>query len=466
MSSILVIDDNVETMENIALFLSYEGHKTYQASTGQEGLKKIKDKNPDCVILDMKLPDIDGWEIMDRIKEKIESGRIAIIVITAYGHVEHAVQAMKKGAYDFIEKPFDKDVLILTVKRAIESIHYKTEIRRLKQSFNLSINGEEIIAKSDAMKEVIKQVDSIANTSISVLIQGETGSGKEVIANLIHQRSQRADQPFITVDCGAIPENLIESELFGFEKGAFTGAHKNKSGKFVAADKGSLYLDEIGNLPIQHQRRLLRAVEQKTVSPLGSKDSKNVNVRIITATNEDLSKAVDNGNFRGDLYYRLSEYVITVPPLRNRPEAIPYLAKKFINEGNQELNTEIKDISKDGIKKLMDFSWPGNIRQLKNVIRRSMLKAEHIIKKRDIDISNNTSCSKDNITDLEQLIIEHDSYKAALNDIKDSLEKKLVKRAITKCGGNISKAAQLFGITRKNFYNKIDKYNIREEIDF
>jgi len=466
LSSILVIDDNVETMENIALFLSYEGYKTYQASTGKAGLKKIKDKDPDCVILDMKLPDIDGWEIMERVKEKIESGRIAIIVITAYGHVEHAVQAIKKGAYDFIEKPFDKDVLILTVKRAVESINYKTEIRRLKKSFNLSINGEKIVAKSDSMKEVIKQVDSIANTSISVLIQGETGSGKEVIANLIHQRSQRAEHPFITVDCGAIPENLIESELFGFEKGAFTGAHKNKSGKFVAADKGSLYLDEIGNLPLQHQRRLLRAVEQKTVSPLGSKDSKNVDVRIITATNEDLSKAVDKGNFRGDLYYRLSEFVINVPPLRNRPEAIPYLAKKFINEGNQELNTDIKDISKEGIKKLMDFTWPGNIRQLKNVIRRSMLKAEHIIKKRDIDISNSTSCRNDSIADIEQLIIEHDSYKAALNDIQDSLEKKLVKKAIIKCGGNISKAAELFGITRKNFYNKIDKYNIREEIEF
>ncbi|MCF7885468.1 MAG: sigma-54 dependent transcriptional regulator [Candidatus Marinimicrobia bacterium] len=465
MSSILVIDDNIDVMNNVADILSFEGYQTDKASRGQEGLKKIDQNEPDCVILDLRLPDIDGWEIMDKIEDKMNSS-LEVVVITAHGDVESAVKAMKKGAYDFIEKPFDRDVLIITVKRAVESIQYKTEIRKLKKSFNLSIDGKEIIAKSDSMKEVIKQVDRVANTALSILIQGETGSGKEVVANLIHQRSDRADKPFVTVDCGAIPENLIESELFGYEKGAFTGAHKKRCGKFVAANQGSLYLDEVGNLPIQHQRRLLRAVEQKTVSLLGSKETQEVDVRIISATNVDLSESVRQGEFRQDLFYRLSEFVIYIPPLRKRPEAIPYLAKKFIEEENQELNTEIKDISKDGIKKLMSYQWPGNIRELRNVIRRSMLKANEIISKQDIDLINDTS--QDPLSclgDIDRIASDYDSYKEALNQVNEKLDKKLVLKSILEANGNISKAARLYGITRKNFYKKIDKYGIRKDIN-
>mgnify|MGYP006285847309 CR=1 FL=1 len=464
MCSILVVDDNIDIMNNIADMLSYEGYDTFTASRGQEGLKKIRKHEPDCVILDMRLPDISGWDVMDKIRKKMKSG-LAVIVITAHGDVSSAVKAMKKGAYDFIEKPFNNEVLVLTVDRAIESIKYKTEIRRLKKSYSLSIGGKEVIAKSGAMKDVLQQIDNVANTAISVLIQGETGSGKEVVANLIHQRSDRAEHPFVTVDCGAIPENLLESELFGFEKGAFTGAHEDKSGKFVAAHKGSLYLDEIGNLPVQHQRRLLRAVEQKTVDPLGSKDSKIVDVRIITASNDNLGKAVQEGDFREDLFYRLSEYVIHIPPLRERPEAIPYLAKKFIEEGNLELNTEIEDISKDGIKELMDYSWPGNIRQLKNVIRRSMLKADEIIKVKDIDLRDKLVPENNKGGDLESLVNRHDTYKDALSEMNDKMEKKLVLQALSQSNGNISKAAKLFGITRKNFYKKIEKYSIRQEMD-
>ena len=465
MHSILVIDDNQDIMNNIADILSFEGYDTDTAGLGREGLKKINADNPDCIILDLKLPDINGWEIMNEIKDKMKSS-LEVIVITAHGDVQSAVKAMKKGAYDFIEKPFDKDVLTITVKRAIESIKNKKEIKQLKRNFNLSVDGKEIVTKSDAMKEVLKQVDRVANTALSILIQGETGSGKEVVANLIHQRSQRADNPFVTVDCGAIPENLIESELFGYEKGAFTGAHKKKSGKFVAAHKGSLYLDEIGNLPFQHQRRLLRAVEQKTVSLLGSKETKEVDVRIISATNVDLSESVKNGTFRQDLFYRLSEFVIEVPPLRKRPEAIPYLANKFIKEGNEELNTEIEGMSQSGVKKLMDYHWPGNIRQLKNVIRRSMLRAEKVIKKRDIDLTNDPSYENINdINNIEKLVEDHDSYKNALDELGHNLEKKLVIQAIVESNGNISKAAELFGITRKNFYRKIKKYEIRDEIN-
>ncbi|HMA62209.1 MAG TPA: sigma-54 dependent transcriptional regulator [bacterium] len=464
MCSILVVDDNIDIMNNIADMLSYEGYETCKASRGQEGLEKIRKHEPDCVILDMRLPDISGWDVMDKIKDRMESG-LAVIVITAHGDVSSAVKAMKKGAYDFIEKPFNNDVLVLTVDRAIESIKYKTEIRRLKKSYRLSIGGKEIIAKSGAMKEVLQQIDNVANTAISVLIQGETGSGKEVVANLIHQRSDRAEHPFVTVDCGAIPENLLESELFGFEKGAFTGAHEDKSGKFIAAHQGSLYLDEIGNLPLQHQRRLLRAVEQKTVDPLGSKDSKIVDVRIITASNDDLGKAVQEGNFREDLFYRLSEYVIHIPPLRERPEAIPYLAKKFIEEGNLELKTEIEDISKESIKELMDYNWPGNIRQLKNVIRRSMLKADKIIKVKDIDLRDKLAPENKKGRDLETLVSRHDNYKDALSEMNKKMEKKLVLQALSQSNGNISKAAKLFGITRKNFYKKIEKHKIRQEMD-
>lgn len=464
MCSILVVDDNIDIMNNIADMLSYEGYDAFTASRGQEGLKKIRKHEPDCVILDMRLPDISGWDVMDKIKERMDSG-LAVIVITAHGDVSSAVKAMKKGAYDFIEKPFNNEVLVLTVDRAIESIKYKTEIRRLKKSYSLSIGGKEVIAKSGAMKDVLQQIDNVANTAISVLIQGETGSGKEIVANLIHQRSDRAEHPFVTVDCGAIPENLLESELFGFEKGAFTGAHEDKSGKFVAAHKGSLYLDEIGNLPVQHQRRLLRAVEQKTVDPLGSKDSKMVDVRIITASNDNLGKAVQEGDFREDLFYRLSEYVIHIPPLRERPEAIPYLAKKFIEEGNLELNTKIEDISKDGIKELMDYSWPGNIRQLKNVIRRSMLKADEIIKVKDIDLRDKLVPENNKGGALESLVNRHDTYKDALSEMNDKMEKKLVLQALSQSNGNISKAAKLFGITRKNFYKKIEKYSIRQEMD-
>ena len=460
MDSILIVDDNIDTRENISELFAENGYKTYTSGDGKSAIYKIRKYNPNCVILDMKLPVMDGWQVLENIQTEIRSGMI-VINITAYGEVSTAVKAMKMGAYDFIEKPFNNEVLLLIVSRALSSQKVKKELNNLRRSLGETINGEEIFGKSEAIKKILKQIDIVAPTDITVLIQGETGSGKEVIANYIHRISNRNKFPFVALDCGAIPETLIESELFGFEKGSFTGAYKRNKGKFEIANQGTLFLDEIGNFPLQHQRRLLRVVEQKKISPIGSDSEIEIHTRLIVASNKDLQRLVDEGNFRKDLFYRLTEFVINVPPLHERVEDIPHLVNIFIQEANKEIDRNVSEISNKAMKYLLNYTWPGNVRQLRNVIRKAVLLASNKILPQHI----NLPCKdiyESRISETTRFSLEkYSSFKNALKDISSDIEKELINRAVSEANGNLTKAAKIFGIDRKTFYRKIEKYKIK-----
>ena len=413
------------------------------------------------MILDLKLPEIDGWGVMQSLRQEMKSGLI-IIVITAFGDVASAVRAVKEGAFDFLEKPFNNEVLLLSIVRALSNQNVRKELKNLKKSIGRTPKGEEVFGKSLAIKNLIKQMNPIAKTNISILIHGETGSGKEVVANYLHAVSERRDKPFITVDCGAIPENLIESELFGYEKGAYTGAVKKTEGKFVAANGGTLFLDEIGNLPLKQQRTILRAVEQKTITPIGSTKSIKVDTRLFCATNENLAEKVIEGTFREDLYYRLSEFVIQVPPLRNRIEDIPIIVNSFIKQYKAELNPKIKAIDEKTLKNLMKFDWPGNVRQLRNTIRRAMVMADETIKSEHINVAKQIVLDNSNCDYyLEEILSSEPPYKKKFKQIVEQIEKELLERLLLENNNNISKVARLFGVDRKSIYIKLEQYGLK-----
>jgi len=464
MPKILVVEDHLDTARNICELLKMNGHKAQIATNGKAALKQIKNECPNLIILDLNLPIVDGWEVLDNIKSELKQG-LAVIIITAYGDINSAVKAIKMGGYDFIEKPFNNQVLLLTVERALSNQKIKKELNELKETLDLSSDARKIFGPSETMKKVTKRIETIAPTDMAVLITGENGTGKEVVAKLIHEKSPRRKFKFMPVDCGAIPSELLTSELFGFEKGAFTGAYKKSHGKFKAAHRGTLYLDEVGNLSLKQQRSLLRAVQFKTISPIGSQDTTQIDIRLIFATNEDLEALVAEKKFRKDLYYRLCEYTIHMPPLRDRREDIPHLAYYFIKESNRELNKNINSISNKAMAKLIRYHWPGNVRQLRNYIRRAMLQAETEILPEHIDIPSSVHVQPEELHSfdkVEQMIdqLNFDNYKTALDHIMVSVEKKLVQNALKISNYNVSEAARIFGIDRSAFYRKMDKYDI------
>ncbi|HPC36530.1 MAG TPA: sigma-54 dependent transcriptional regulator [Candidatus Marinimicrobia bacterium] len=460
MSSILIIEDSQDTRENIAELLIINGYKVHTAENGQTALRLIKTQTPDCVILDIRLPDMTGHEILKQIQNEIESG-LVVIIITAYGEVSMAVNAMKMGAYDYLEKPFENAVLLMVVKRGLENQQVKRELTRLRQILGADQDSEQIFGHSPAIKKVISQINSVAQTDLTVLIQGETGTGKEVAAHLLHNKSKRAKQPFIAIDCGAIPENLIESEFFGFEKGAFTGASQSRPGKFQLAHHGTLYLDEIGNLPLSQQRPFLRAIENKAFRPIGAVNESKVDIRLIIASNANLIQLVSENKFRKDLYYRISEYTITMPPLRERVEDIPHLTALFLSEANFEFDRKITDISEDAMAKLLSYNWPGNVRQLRNVIRKAALLATDTIRPSHISLSLEFEPENQEqrfFTVYSNDINKYPNYRIAYAEFTREFEKELIKKAYENAHGNITKAARIYGIDRRNFYHKLDKY--------
>ncbi|MFP4547966.1 MAG: sigma-54-dependent transcriptional regulator [Fidelibacterota bacterium] len=465
MDRILIVDDNNDTRHNIEELLQLYDYETDTAENGAVALRKIKEFQPDCMILDLKLPEIDGWGVMKSVQDEIENGLI-IIVITAFGDVSSAVKAMKEGAFDFIEKPFNNEVLLLSINRAVSNQRVRRELTQLKKSIGQSPKSEEVFGKSPSITRLVKQLQTIAKTNISVLIQGETGSGKEVVANYLHSISKRCDKPFITVDCGAIPENLIESELFGYEKGAFTGAMNKTKGKFQAADGGTLFLDEIGNLPLSQQRTILRAVEQKTITPVGSNTPLKVDTRLFCATNDNLAEKVAEGEFREDLFYRLSEFVIKVPPLRHRLEDIPVIVRSFIEQFREDLNPKLTGISEETLKKLMQYKWPGNVRQLRNTIRRAMVTAIDIIQPSDIDLTHNP---KGNTADcdsfVEKILESEPPMRGKYQEIIESIEMKVLEKLLLENKNNVSKVSRIYGADRKSINSRLDQYGLKDKLN-
>ena len=381
MSKILIIDDEKSIRNSLKEILEYEKHQTILASDGAEGINLVKQNNFDLILCDIKMPKIDGIEVLEEIM-KINP-EIPVIMISGHGNIETAVEAIKKGAFDFIEKPLDLNRLLITVRNATDKSNLIVETKKLKQEINRKY---EMIGNSPSIVKIKQMIAKIAPTDAKVLITGDNGSGKEVVAHWIHEQSNRADQPFVEVNCAAIPTELIESELFGHEKGAFTSANKQRIGKFEQAENGTLFLDEIGDMSLSAQSKVLRALQENIICRVGGDKKINVNVRIIAATNKDIKKEIEKHNFREDLYHRLSVILIEVPSLNERKEDIPLLADYFIQNICNDYKMPRKTITEKALDELKKINWTGNIREFRNVIERLIILCDNSIT--DDDVKN------------------------------------------------------------------------------
>jgi two-component system response regulator AtoC len=457
METILIVEDDKDMQFILSNILNEEGYKSIICGTGSKAIQEVKKGGIDVVLLDFMLPEMNGMAVLEKIREINKD--ISIIMLTAYGGIRDAVKAMKLGAFDYITKPFDSEELIIVIKKALKTRDLSKEVQRLRKKLERKEDSAQVIGQSPQIERVLKQVDLVARTEMTVIIQGDSGTGKELIANLIHQKSPRKNKSFIAVDCGAIPETLIESEFFGFEKGAFTGAEQPKEGIFEQANGGTLFLDEVANLPQNAQAKLLRAVQERRIQHLGGKGYKQIDIRIIVATNSDLFEAVRQNKYRKDLYHRLNEFVIVLPPLKEREEDISILANHFLMEANQEFNKKVNGFTGDAVRFLLNYTWPGNVRELKNVVRRAALLANSSYIGPAELITNNSELPDDK--DVLQLEIGNEaSLKSIMNKKTRQIEEDVIKQALIKSGGNKSKAAKLLNITRTTLYSKIKEFNL------
>lgn len=446
MEKILIVDDNEVLRFTLTELLEESGFECKAVAEGISALDEIKNNLYDLVILDLRLPGMNGLEILKKIKEL--NSQIPVIMLTAFGEIKTAVEAIKIGALDFVTKPFDNDSMIVLIKKALEVKYLKQEVNLLRKKLDENYRHGNVIGNSESMKKVFEQVNIVAPTNLSVLIEGESGTGKEVIACMIHSLSDRKDKNFIAVDCGAIPESLIESELFGHEKGAYTDAKNAKEGKFELAHEGTIFLDEITNLSDPNQIKLLRVLQERKVTRLGAKKSINLDIRIIAATNIKLAEAVNSKRFRQDLYYRLNEFLLELPPLRERKEDISLFVDHFISDSNKELNKNVKGVTGKVMEKLISHSWNGNVRELRNIIRRSvLLSKQEIIDSIEIP---------DEIRILSQETLKSNS----ISEIKDDIERDIILKAIQDANGNKILAAKNLNMNERTFYRKIKNLGI------
>jgi two-component system response regulator AtoC len=451
---LLIIDDEENMRHMLGALLAKSGYQIKDAPNGSEGLQKLKRHRFDFVLCDIKMPIMDGIEFLKQVKKLRFTP--TIIMMSAYGTIDTAIKAMKLGAYDYISKPFKPDEVLLALKKAEERKHLKKENYHLKERIKAieDVDGfYGIIGRSDAIQKIFNVTAKVAQFNTTVLVTGESGTGKELIAKAIHLSSHRSDKPLISINCGGIPENLLETELFGHLKGAFTGADRDKKGLFREANHGTLFLDEIGELPLQLQVKLLRVLQESEIRPLGSAKTQQVDVRVIAATAKDLAKQVEAGHFREDLLYRLNVMNITLPPLRERREDIPLLCNYFLKKYNNELKKNIKSFAPDALSTLASYEWPGNIRELQNTIERAMVLAEEdIIQKQVLPFDTNNFYHKKEVEDTTT------GY--SLKVAQKNLEKDMISRALTATNGNRSKAARLLEISHPSLLNKIKMYGI------
>lgn len=443
--NILVVDDEKGIRDGLRLFLKREGHSVFTAADGREALDILEKNDMDIVISDLKMPRINGDELLAFIKKEYPG--VKVIILTGHGTVETAVESMRNGAYDFLIKPLNLAKLGLIVKRALSQRQLEIDNRDLKKKLNI-FSGQ-MIGKSEKMMKIANLVEQVAPSKTSVLILGENGVGKEVVANMIHDLSNRKNNPFIKVHCAALSENLLESELFGHEKGAFTGAIKEKKGRFELADSGTIFLDEIGEISPNIQVKLLRVIQEKAFERVGGEKTVNVDVRIIAATNRNLKKEVEEGRFREDLYYRLNVVQITVPPLRERKEDILLMISSFIRDFSKENGKEIKEITKKAQTALYNYDWPGNVRELRNVLEAAVV------------------LSKDGVIDINDLPPyfknddEHGNFlKIKIPATMAEIEKEAIISTLAMANGNKSKTAEMLEMNRKTLYAKLNEFGI------
>jgi DNA-binding NtrC family response regulator len=434
-ANILVVDDEKSMRDSMHMLLKEE-YQVHLASSGQEAIEAVKKQAIDLVLLDIRLPEIDGIEILKLIKGHDDS--IEVIMITAMITVRHAVEAIRIGAYDYITKPFDIDALQDQVKKVLEKRMLLQENTSLKKLLEKDYQFEKIVGKSKEIREVFKVIDDVARSNATVLLTGESGTGKELVARAIHNRSPRADKLFVAVNCAAIPENLLESELFGHERGSFTGAHERQIGKFEIASGGTLFLDEIGALPMPMQAKLLRAIQEKEIERIGAGYPTPVDVRIISATNSNLRENIKKYKFREDLYYRLNVIPIHLPPLRERKEDIPLLANHFLNKYNRAFGKKLKGVKKHALDLLVKYDWPGNIRELENLIERLVV------------LTKKTSIGTDRFpAEIKgELPCTPNPEDVSLTKAVQKFEADFIRQALSKSSGKKGKAAKMLGIHR------------------
>lgn len=454
MPKILVVDDEKKQRDILKIILEKEGYEIISSPTAEEALKIYKENDFDAVITDFKLPKMDGIKFMEEIL--VISPDTSIIIITGHGTIDSAVSAIKRGAFDYITKPFEKEQLLSILKKAVERTSLLKERKYLTSKLSLKENFDGIIGEHPSFKSVIKTVLKIANFDSTVLISGESGTGKELIAKLIHKISSRKDKPFIPINCAAIPENLIESELFGYEKGAFTGATAKKSGLFQAGDGGTIFLDEISEMPLSTQAKLLRFLQNKEILPVGSTSSVKVDVRILSATNKNLEEEIKKGRFRADLYYRLNIFYIKLPSLRERSSDIPLLVNYFLDKYKYLAGGSIKYLNKEALKTLLDYPFYGNIRELESIIQKAIINSDSDeIKKNDlIPYLSNYSLSEE-----KSLLVSPDKENLSLEEI----EKNLILKAMEESRWKMSKACKILGITYRTLQYRLEKYGLKDE---
>jgi DNA-binding NtrC family response regulator len=446
---ILVVDDEINIRGALVTMLGKKGHQVRGVATAEEGLAQLETAPAELVITDLRMPGIGGMEFLCRLKDTWPDTEV--VVMTAYGSIDTAVEAMRLGAYDYLTKPIDRERFPIVVDKALERHALTTENKQLRDRLETRTRFDQMVGESEPMQRVYSLVEMVADSDVTVLLTGESGTGKELISRAIHHKSPRADGPFITLNCGALPDNLFESELFGYEKGAFTGAMATKMGRFELADGGTLLLDEVGELSLKSQVDFLRVLETKEFRRLGGTKLLRVDTRIIAATNRNLEEAVKQGDFREDLYYRLNVVPIRLPPLRDRADDVPLLVDRFLAECSAQHHREPKDVSREAMRLLRLYGWPGNIRQLRNLMERlvvtvkdSMIQPEHL--------PEEIQASKE---DARTMVV-------TLGTSLDQLEREVIQRTLTEITNHREKAAKLLGISLRALQYKIKEYGIRD----
>ncbi|TSA09001.1 MAG: sigma-54-dependent Fis family transcriptional regulator [Deltaproteobacteria bacterium] len=453
MESILIVDDEKNYLVVLKELLSEENYEVITAENALQALEIFKESDLDLVLTDMRMPKIDGIELLESIRSI--NNEIPVIIMTAYATVEKAVKAMKKGAFDYVTKPFQNEELKITVRKAIDLYKLKRENLNLRHEVSRKYQFGNIIGKSPVMLKLYEMIEKVAGTKATVLITGETGTGKELVAKAVHYNSPRKNNAFVSVNCAAIPETLLESELFGHEKGSFTGAIAMRKGRFELADGGTIFLDEIAEMPTALQAKLLRALQEMEFERVGGTKTLKIDVRVIAASNKDLKKEVEAGTLREDLYYRLNVMHLRLPPLRERPDDIPLLAAHFLQKYSQELGKGGLEISPAVMRGLYTRSWPGNVRELEHVIERAVILASG----REITPADMASESQE----IENIDLDIDRFipmQVKLNEALEEVEAKMIKRALARAGNVQAHAAAMLGITKSLLQYKMKKYNI------
>jgi len=445
---ILVVDDEPGLRQTVSRILGAEGHTVGTASEGDEALSRLATEDVDLVLCDLRMPKMDGLEFIERYTSG--GGHALVIAMSAYGDSDTAIAAMQKGAYDYVQKPFRAEEVVLAVRKAAEREKLRAKVEELEDQLSTIRGADEIIGHSASIKAALDMARKVARHPSTVLITGESGTGKELVARLVHRSSPRAEKAFVAVNCGAIPEALLESELFGHVKGSFTSADRDKMGLFEEASGGTLFLDEIGELPSALQVKLLRALQEGEVRRVGATTSQRIDARVVAATNRDLGVDVASGRFRGDLYYRVNVVTIRLPPLRERAQDVPELALHFLRLYNARLGLRVDSISPPAMRTLMDYSWPGNVRELENVIERALV------------LSAGSTIEREHLSDIitPVTVAQPDVDDFSVKRQTEALERTLIKRALERTNGNRTRAAQLLDLSHRALLYKIRDYEL------